>query len=483
MTPSPVIGKGTYGQVFLKDPSTVTKVCNLHLSYSGIKCIELTTITELAVLCKDQMDGIPNLGDVTIEPNGQIAIDMEYCGETLLQYAKTLTMQQRIDALPKIAFQLIESAIALQNNGVIHNDIKSANVMVNKDGLVKLIDFGLCAFEVVKKCNQNLISKHGTTMSKDWGTYTISPPETFTDRIWSVNKYMPWSIGITLCEFLFKTHSFLCDCVLEPEERVQYKKYYKNDQSIKQVLYKAYFTRMQVNHKYIADFNNSEYFTPNIANMLKMMLTLDFSNRASLNDLYTLPMFDEFKQTKTIKDNEVIPSIFCNVVNEVLVQKTISPSTLKNKRLEIVEWLFGSLNMFNKLHLFVQSINLFDRYCSLAEVDANKYYLVAFACMYLTQHIVKQEATSLKRLMECLKFAKCKQIILFRDVIKMANDILCVSGFDIYFQSFDVIIAKNEQDVDMNMVLKVMKICEAPYNNAKLISKYIDCIRTKKQES
>lgn len=481
------IARGSYGEVLLKNRCTVTKVCDLHNGLTHDRSFELTTISELAVLSKSDLTNIPKMKDVELAQNGKVSIDMEHCGITLLEYAKTMTMPERLATLSKIAFQLVEAALHLQENGIIHNDIKSANVMVTKEGNVKLIDFGLCAFETIHHTDDNLKSKNGTIMTKDWGTYTITPPETFIDREWLVDKYMSWSIGITLCEFLYKTHSFLCDYMLDDVEKAEYKKHYKNDWAIKQLLANIYSERIHSNHTCIIDVY-STYFTAEQSQMLRMMLALKPSNRSTLHEIYECKLFDQFKPLVSgrvpldLNTNRcgILPSVFGNVINGPKCSYEML-TVFRRKRIQVIEWAFDVFNMCNKLHIFSQAVNLLDRYCSLVQVHTRQMRQVAFACMFVSQHIAKRDALPLKRFMDVLHIAtgiNTRSVILVDEIYNTIENVIVKTGFDIYFQSFDVIIAKTSVEVDMPTVLRVLSSTIAPYNNAMLIDKYIDAMCT-----
>src|SRR5215470_1178850 len=77
------------------------------------------------------------------EDNGQPYIAMEYVEGTdldrVIQEKKPLPIEWKIDVLR----QICEGLAHAHRSGIVHRDVKPANVRVNADGEVKIVDFGI----------------------------------------------------------------------------------------------------------------------------------------------------------------------------------------------------------------------------------------------------------------------------------------------------------------------------------------------------
>ena len=74
--------------------------------------------------------------------DGQIFIAMPYYGgETLAQRIARGPME--IDAALDVALQVAQGLAKAHRNGIVHRDVKPANLMLTPDGVVKIVDFGL----------------------------------------------------------------------------------------------------------------------------------------------------------------------------------------------------------------------------------------------------------------------------------------------------------------------------------------------------
>lgn len=123
--------------------------------------------------------------------NGQLFIAMAYyAGETL---KKTVTNNQlSANSAIEIAVQIAQGLAKAHEHAIVHRDIKPANIIVTKDGVVKIIDFGLAKF-----VGRHSLTKTGATM----GTMAYMAPEQVSGGIVGQTTDI-WSLGVVMYEML-----------------------------------------------------------------------------------------------------------------------------------------------------------------------------------------------------------------------------------------------------------------------------------------
>lgn len=135
----------------------------------------------------------PNIGtvyEIGQSDDGQQFIAMAwYDGETLK--AKIRRERLSVPASIDIALQLSSALTAAHRAGIIHRDVKPANVLVTSSGTVKLVDFGIA----------KLMSDEDGARHPQAGTLAYMSPEQLDDIAIDARTDI-WSLGILLYESL-----------------------------------------------------------------------------------------------------------------------------------------------------------------------------------------------------------------------------------------------------------------------------------------
>ena len=129
--------------------------------------------------------------DIDEAPDGQMFIAMAYYeGETLKQRVEDgpLPVEQALD----IAIQVAQGLEKAHESAIVHRDIKPANLMLTRDGLVKIVDFGIAKLLGVTGPTQT-----GTTL----GTVAYMSPEQIAGEN-ADGQSDVWALGAVLFELL-----------------------------------------------------------------------------------------------------------------------------------------------------------------------------------------------------------------------------------------------------------------------------------------
>jgi len=183
-----VLGYGATGIVYLAWDSLLRK--QVALKEINVQAGDMERFLEEARLL-DRLNH-PNIVRVhsVDRVDGKILIAMEYVPgvnlQELLRQQTNLPIRQALD----IAIQVLDALDYAHQRHTIHRDIKPANVLVRKDGVVKLVDFGLATIL-------------GTgSYAGGAGTYVYMAPEDFEEEEHSDHRSDLWAVGVTLYEMI-----------------------------------------------------------------------------------------------------------------------------------------------------------------------------------------------------------------------------------------------------------------------------------------
>lgn len=142
-----VVGSGTYGKVFkavhvyTKDMVALKKI-RMEGERDGFP---VTAIREIKLLQSLKHINIVNMQEVMVEKNDCFMV-FEYLSHDLTGLLNHPSFKLEATHKKHLAKQLFEGLDYLHRRGVLHRDIKAANILVSSEGLLKIADFGLARF-------------------------------------------------------------------------------------------------------------------------------------------------------------------------------------------------------------------------------------------------------------------------------------------------------------------------------------------------
>jgi serine/threonine-protein kinase len=122
--------------------------------------------------------------------DGKIVIDMEYVRGRNLQEILRSDGKQPVDKAVDIAIEVLDALDYAHTMQTVHRDIKPANILIDRDGSVKLVDFGLAEILATN------------AYAGGAGTYAYMAPEDFAEDDRSDSRSDIWAVGVTLFEML-----------------------------------------------------------------------------------------------------------------------------------------------------------------------------------------------------------------------------------------------------------------------------------------
>jgi serine/threonine protein kinase/tetratricopeptide (TPR) repeat protein len=143
---------------------------------------------------------ICSIYDIEELPSGQTFLVMGYYqGQSLREVLEEGAME--VDYAISVAAQVAVGLAAAHEKGIVHRDVKPANILITKDGLIKILDFG-----VAKLAGATKLTKTGGTV----GTIAYMSPEQITGKEVDARSDI-FSLGVMFYEMLTGVRPFDAD--------------------------------------------------------------------------------------------------------------------------------------------------------------------------------------------------------------------------------------------------------------------------------
>jgi len=201
-----LLGKGMSGEVHLATSKASRKVVLKRISKHSTNFDRRKVIKEIKSGLVMDHENVIKCTDSFDTPEAYY-IELEYFeGVDLYTLMKGRNFQLFPERTVKKMFsQLVDALLHCHERGVVHRDVKLDNVLIDRKGLVKLIDFGLCEFT----------TSHEQVLRGWVGSLEYAAPEILLRIPYDGFKADVWSLGVLLFALLYGEFPYLAEDFLE----------------------------------------------------------------------------------------------------------------------------------------------------------------------------------------------------------------------------------------------------------------------------
>jgi serine/threonine protein kinase len=202
---SSIIGKGGMATIYLAEHNTLhkpvaIKVLNKEFAYNVN--IRKRFVAEARNMFTMNHPNVVRITDL-IDQDDIVAFVMEYVeGETLRAY---LDIKGKLsnDAIKKFFTQMLDAVGYVHEKGFVHRDIKPSNFIINSEGVVKLLDFG-----IAKNTDKNSAEYTQTGTNQNMGTPMYMSPEQIKSTKGVTAQSDIYSLGVVFWQMVMGTKPY-----------------------------------------------------------------------------------------------------------------------------------------------------------------------------------------------------------------------------------------------------------------------------------
>lgn len=200
------LGEGTYGVVYKavdKRTGEVVALKRIRLEQEE-EGIPATSIREISILKELHHPNVVDLKEV-INSQGKLTLVFEYLEKDLKKFLDSQRSPLQPNLIQSYAYQILCGLCYCHCHRIIHRDMKPQNLLLNRQGLIKLCDFGLArAFTIpLRNYTHEVVT-----------LWYRAPEILFGSQLYSLPVDI-WSTGCIIAEMITKKPLFPGDSEID----------------------------------------------------------------------------------------------------------------------------------------------------------------------------------------------------------------------------------------------------------------------------
>lgn len=200
------ISEGTYGIVYRARDKKSGEIVALKKVKMNVgrkeDCLEygfpISSLREINILLSFDHPSIVNVKEVVMDDHNSVYMVMEYMEHDLKWLMESMKQPFSTSEIKCLMLQLLEGVKYLHDNWVLHRDLKTSNLLLNNQGVLKICDFGMAR-------------QYGSPL-KPYTSLVVTLWYRAPELLLGAKKYSTavdmWSVGCIMAELLAKKPLF-----------------------------------------------------------------------------------------------------------------------------------------------------------------------------------------------------------------------------------------------------------------------------------